>query len=77
MIETIGKSMKRIRKSRNLLQHELSEISNVSLSSIRNYEEDKVLPGLFNLIDIADALNVSIDELIGRKMPNEVLEKNL
>ena len=77
MIETIGKSMKRIRKSRNLFQRELSEISNVPLTSIREYEEDLVLPGLFNLIAIADALNVTLDELIGRKMPNEVLEKNL
>ena len=77
MNETIGQAMKRCRTDKKLLQRELSILSNVPLNSIRQYEEDKVLPGLFNLIAIADALNVSIDELIGRKTPNEVLEKNL
>ena len=43
-----------------------SEKSGIGIGLIRSYEDDKTYVGLMNLISIADALDVSIDELIGR-----------
>ena len=50
---------------------ELSELTGITKGSIGYYERDKVAPGLFNLITIADALEVSLDELIGREFKHE------
>lgn len=47
----------------------LSRESDVYLQSLRNYETGKCLPGLPNLVMLADALNMTIDEYIGRTFP--------
>lgn len=64
---TIGQSIKHARIERGITQSELSKISGVQQPLISLWESDKFAPGAFNLICIADALDMSIDELVGRK----------
>lgn len=66
MIE-IGNHMRRVRLERGWNQATLSKKSGVPLRSIENYELGSNAPGLTNLLALADALGVGIDEYIGRK----------
>lgn len=50
------------RKSRDL-----ADKANISYTNLMNYRYGRAQPTLHNLIAIADALNVSIDWLVGRK----------
>ena len=56
--------LKRIRKSRHMTQKELSQITGASDSSLSLYENGKQQPDLEMLVKIADALCVSVDELL-------------
>ena len=46
---------------------ELIELSGIGESSLPKYEADMNAPGLYALVAMADALGISIDELIGHK----------
>lgn len=73
---TVGESMARCRRRKGLTQRELGELTEISHNLIGYYEQDKVAPGLFNVITIADALQVSIDELVGREFKHEESNDN-
>lgn len=64
---TIGEHIRKARKDRGLTQKQLSEISDISVMSISSYETGRFFPSLIILIALADALNCTIDELIGRE----------
>ena len=64
---TIGQSIKYARKERAISQTELSKMMGVTQTTISNWEHDKVVPNTFNLISMADSLDISLDELVGRK----------
>jgi len=53
------------RKSRNMTQDELSVASGVSKANIARYESGLNKPGLDKAYDLAIALDVSLDELVG------------
>jgi transcriptional regulator with XRE-family HTH domain len=63
--------MARARRARGLSQVKLALRAGVTPATIGNYETDKVAPGIMNLITLADALCISIDEYIGRTPPKE------
>lgn len=65
-MNTIGQNLRSARKAKGLTQKELSAISGVPYTSIGSYERDDVAPGIFNLIDLAEVLDVSLDRLAGR-----------
>ena len=65
---TVGASMERCRKARGLTQKELARRANVSEHLLGRYERDEILPGLYNLRALADALEISLDEYVGRKI---------
>ena len=56
-----------IRKDKGLTQKELAERLNVPQSSISRWEQGKHLPTLEQFIEIAKALETTLDELIGRR----------
>lgn len=56
------------RKEKGLTQKQLAKKSGVSISCIQCYEHGNVEPGLFNLVCMADALEIGLDEYIGRKL---------
>lgn len=53
------------RRSRGLTQDALSDISGVSKDNIVRYEAGTVKPGLDKAFDLAVALDVTLDELVG------------
>lgn len=71
MVElTIGESMKRARKKRGITGRKLADLTGYCPTQISQWENDKQRPSLVAVIDVADALGVSIDELIGHEVRN-------
>ncbi len=69
--EAFGKQLKACRKAKGMSQRELADVLNMSFQSISKWENGNGFPNLSLLPDIADALEVSCDALIGyeAKMP--------
>lgn len=65
--ETMGERLKRLRTAKGFSQPQLAEAAGVSVSAVRNWEQDRRLPLLAIAIRVADALEVSLDELAGRE----------
>ncbi|WP_010243719.1 helix-turn-helix domain-containing protein [Acetivibrio cellulolyticus] len=59
-----GEKLKQLRKQRNISQHELSKISNVSYGFISELETGKKRPSLETAEKLSRALGVAITELI-------------
>lgn len=71
----IGEKLKIIRKDRGLTQEKLSDITKISIASIQRYELGKRQPTMKTVNKFAEALEVSIDELIlGETSINELKE---
>ena len=62
-----GKRLRRIRESKGLTQTKLAEISGISRRAIVHYESHVIKPPVDKINTLADILNVSIDELLGKK----------
>ena len=60
----IGNRIREIRKSKNLTQTKLAEISGVEPSNISHIERAATKLSLPTLINIANALEVTLDELV-------------
>jgi len=61
----IGKRIKEIRKQKKLSQDKLSKLADLSLNTIVNIEREKnTNPTVETLKKIANALNVTLDELV-------------
>lgn len=65
--EQIGKKLKLERLSAKLTQDQLAKIAKVSRVNISCWENGKFIPNVIDCWRIADALKISIDELVGRK----------
>ena len=61
---TLGKRIREIRKFSGMTQQELAEKSNLSMMSIRRYENGSRTPNFETLQKIACALNVKFDEIL-------------
>ena len=57
-------NLKKIRKSKNLTQNELANLTNLDQRIISRYEKNINLPTIETLVNIAKALEVSLDDLI-------------
>lgn len=66
---TTGEHMKSARKRAGVTREKLSKISGVSVQTIHNAEANICYTNIFNIICLADALKISIDEYIGRRVP--------
>lgn len=60
----IGAKIRAIRKSRGFTQIEVADKAKIAVNSLRNYEANKRQPNMEQLRAIADALDVSLSELI-------------
>ena len=58
--------LRETRQKRELEQAELSALSGIPATSISHFEAGRRRPSLVNLRNLADALKVSIDYLLGR-----------
>lgn len=60
----IGSNIKFFREMNNMTRQELSEKINVTTVTISRYENDKREPGIEALLKIANAFNITLDELV-------------
>lgn len=63
-----GKTLKEYRKANNITQKELSKITKIKIDTISRYEKGLETPTLNNLIKLSNFFEISIDEIIGRKI---------
>lgn len=61
----LGVRIKALRRENGLTQEALAKMINVTKSTISYYENDKRVPTVSNLYELAKALNVSFDYLVG------------
>lgn len=71
MNSDVGKRISTLRRERGYTQEQLAEMALVSRIALARYETGAIEPGAFALSRIADALNVTTDELLCRteKLP--------
>lgn len=69
--QSIGKRIAAMRRERGYNQDQLAEKAGISRITLARYETDVIRPSAISLANIADALGVSADELLGRseKLP--------
>jgi len=63
---TIGKSIQKARTNRGISRMTLSRKTGVAYQTLMNWEREASFPNIMTLIDVANALDVSLDELVGR-----------
>ncbi|MBQ8425894.1 MAG: helix-turn-helix transcriptional regulator [Clostridia bacterium] len=66
MENIIGKTIKEKRIEQGLSQQTLAKLIGVTHASISYWENGVNIPNVLDVWKIADVLNISIDELIGR-----------
>ncbi len=71
-----GTKIREVRKARGMSQDELAELASLNRVTVTKYESGRVEPGAQALARIADALEVSADELLGRTEENEEKEED-
>lgn len=67
--QAIGLRIRRLRKARGLTQQSLAEISNQEPSNISHVERGATKLSLPTLVNIANALHVTADELLCDSLP--------
>ncbi len=72
-MESIGLKISQLRKARNMTQMELADQLNISFQAISNWERGASMPDIAKLPELAQILEVSIDELLGKTF--RILEK--
>ena len=68
----IGERIRTKRKERGLSQQELAELASLNYVTVSKYESGKVEPGAKALTRIANALDVTVDELLGREDEEQI-----
>ena len=63
---SIGEAMKKARKSRGITQKSLAEKTGLRQCIISWWETNRVTPTVTLLMCVADVLDVTLDELVGR-----------
>ena len=70
-METIGKKIASLRKSKSYTQEKLAGIIGVSAQAVSKWESETTMPDIMLLPVIADIFEISIDELFGKDSPKE------
>ncbi len=66
-MNTIGKNIAELRKSKGMTQEALGSVIGVSPQTVSKWENDTNMPDITLLPVIADVFGVTVDELFGRK----------
>ena len=70
-----GEQIRKIRMMRGYNQEQLAELASLNRVTIAKYESGKVEPGAQALSRIADALEVTVDQLLGRETEENLNEQ--
>ena len=65
---TVHEAMREARLEAGWTVRYLSDISGVHPNNIYQYETGKVIPSIYNLIDLTDALGLTLDEYVGHRV---------
>lgn len=68
--KSLGKNLLKFRKENGLTREELAEKSNLSANYIYGLENGTYLPGCIALIDLSNALNINISQLLDNYINN-------
>ena len=71
----IGQKIYELRTTRNMSQGDLADLLEVSRQSVSKWETDAAVPDLDKMIKLADVFEISLDELAGRQILRETVEK--
>lgn len=74
---TVGKSLKEIRNDRGLRQEDIALLLGIKRQTLSSYERGVTFPDIFTLVRIADILNISLDELVGREYPKKPKKRKI
>lgn len=66
----IGQRIKQIRTDKKLTQEYIANYTNVNISHISNIETNKVKVSLTLLVSIANALDTTVDYILGNEYPS-------
>ena len=64
--QALGATLRSLRQRRGLTQAELGARADMAAASVSHFETGQRLPSLDSLVKLADALEVSVDTLLGR-----------
>lgn len=64
---TLGQAITKARSNKGLTRKELSAMSGIALTTLGYWERDETSPTIFLLTCLADTLDISLDELVGRR----------
>ncbi len=73
---SLGQTIQRLRKEKNLSQEAFADIMKVSRQSVSKWELDQSHPEINKLIEIADYFQITLDELLRDKL-TETKKENL
>lgn len=65
---TIGESIRKARKERKYSRQRLADEAKISVMTIVRWELGISTPNLLPLLDVANVLKISLDELVGRRV---------
>lgn len=75
---TLGKNLLKFRKEKGYTREELAEKSNLSANYIYGLENGTYLPGCIALIDLSNALDINVSQLLDKYLlnnRNDVIEQ--
>lgn len=76
--EKTGAFIRDLRKEKNITQQQLAELLNVSDKAVSRWETGRGFPDIGSLEDIADALGVSVAEILkGDRFDNQITEEDV
>lgn len=61
---SIGLNIKKARANANMTQHDLAKKSDIQVTVISRYETDSQVPSLEKAKKLADAMNVTVNDLL-------------
>lgn len=74
----ISKNIKALRLERGWTQQEMADMLFVTRQTVSNWENGKALPDVETLLQIAEKLDIDVNELVyGKRQPDEKLKRDL
>ncbi len=74
MKESIGKTIRRLRKERGLTQEELAERLNITSQAVSKWESESGMPDISQIVPLSSVFGVSTDVLFGLDTTTEASE---
>lgn len=74
----ISKNLKKLRLRQNWTQQQMADVLFVTRQAVSNWETGKTMPDLLMLENIAEKLDVSVEEILyGQKAEKEIIKKDM